>query len=278
MDRKGVEQPLGLPPRPYERPRLSPDGRLLAVVIESDIWVYDIARATLSRLTYDGGNTAPLWSPDGKRIVYSSASGGRPSNLFWKAADGSGQEERLTVSEHQHNPHSFSPDGKLIAFTEKHPVTGPDIWVLPLEGDPSTGSGRAGKPRLFLQTQFTEGGAKFSPDGRWLAYASDESGRYEIYVQPFPGPGGKWQISTDGGTEPVWGRNGKLFYRSGDRMMVVETNTQPTFNSGTPRLLFQGNYGLASTTLVNYSVTADGQRFVMIKPIDHRRQRKSTWC
>ena len=119
---------------------------------------------------------------------------------------------------------SWSPDGQLLAFVEVNPTTGQDIWVLRL-GD------RKAQP--FLRTPFNEAAPRFSPDGRWLAYISDESGRYEIYVQPYPGPGGKWQISTEGGTEPVWNRNGReLFYRSGDKMMAVDIATQPEFRCG----------------------------------------------
>ena len=117
-----------------------------------------------------------------------------------------------------------------------------DIWVLRL-GDHSRGSGQVRKPQPFLRTPFNEEAPRFSPDGHWLAYISDESGRYEIYVQPYPGPGGKWQISTEGGTEPVWNRNGReLFYRSGDKMMAVDIATQPSFAAGKPRMLFEGPY------------------------------------
>jgi serine/threonine-protein kinase len=279
VDRKGAEQPLAAPPHLYNIPRLSPDGRLVAVatLTPTEIWVYDIVRGTLSRLTFEGGEF-PLWSPDGKRIAFASARAGKPPNLFWKPADGSGAEERLTTSDHLQAPHSWSPDGQVLAFTDTGPTTGQDIWVLPLEGDPSAalrtgpsaGSGQGRKPRPFLQTTFLESGARFSPDGRWLAYLSDESGRNEIYVQPFPGPGGKWQISREGGTQPLWARNGEIFYRNGNQLMVVETKTQPgsqpIFSAGTPRLLFEGPYVATGTAASNYDVTADGQRFLMVKP------------
>ena len=127
-------------------------------------------------------------------------------NLFWKPADGSPAEERLTTSEYTQLPSSWSPDGEMLAFEEYHPSTGSDLWILPLKGDR--------KPRPFVRTQSDEGDAAFSPDGRWLAYVSNYSGRYEIYVQPFPGPGGKWQISTEGGTAPLWARNGRELIRS----------------------------------------------------------------
>ena len=230
---------------------------MLAVGIQSDIWVYDIGRGTLSRLTFDGASNFPLWSPDGKRIAFQSARERKGLNLFWKPADGSGPEERLTTSEHNQLLHSWSPDGQVMAFGDIDPTTGYDLWVLPLAGDR--------KPRVFLRTPFNERGVRFSPDGRWLAYVSDESGRYEIYVQPFPGPGGKWQISTDGGNDPLWAPNGELFYVNGNRMMVVETKTQPTFSANTPKVLFEGRYERTGTGSTNYAVTTDGQRFVMVK-------------
>src|ERR1700680_3416186 len=136
---------------------------------------------------------------------------------------------------------SWSPDGQLLIFTEVNPTTGLDIWVLRM-GDPSAGSGQVRKAQPFLRTSFNEGDARFSPDGRWLTYISDESGRNEIYVQPYPGPGGKWQISTEGGTEPVWARNGEIFYRNGNKMMAVDTNTRPTFSAGKPKVFFEGAY------------------------------------
>jgi hypothetical protein len=125
------------------------------------------------------------------------------------------------------------------------------------------------KAQPFLQTRFNEQSPQFSPDGRWLAYTSDESGRNEIYVQPYPGPGGKWQISTEGGTEPVWNRNGReFFYRSGDKMMAVDIATQPSFAAGKPRMLFEGKYTPTAATFPYYDVSPDGQRFLMLKPVE----------
>jgi Tol biopolymer transport system component len=178
-------------------------------------------------------------------------------SAFWQLADGSGGLERLTSGAYIRSPMSFSPDGQLLAFIEIDPTTGYDIWVLRL-------SDRKAQP--FLRTQFNEGVPRFSPDGRWLAYISDESGRYEVYVQPYPGPGGKWPISTEGGTEPVWNPNGReLFYRSGDKMMAVDIATQPSFTAGKPRMLFEGTYEPTWATNPNYDVSADGQRFLMVK-------------
>jgi Tol biopolymer transport system component len=261
VDRKGGEQPVPAPARAYRNPRLSPDGQRVAVAVEEQdthTWLYDLSRGTLTRWTFEGGiNRAPVWTPDGKRIVFQSSRAG-PQNLFWQLADGGGGAERLTTSEYTNVASSWSPDGQVLAFTEVHPTTGFDIWVLRLS-DHNT--------QPFLRTQFNEAAPRFSPDGHWLAYVSDESGRNEIYVQPYPGPGGKWQVSTDGGTEPVWNRNGReLFYRNGNKMVAVETTTQPSFSAGKPKLLFDSPYEPVPSTLPNFDVSPDGQRFLMLKP------------
>jgi eukaryotic-like serine/threonine-protein kinase len=256
VGRNGAEQALAMPPRNYNFPRISPDGRRLSVAGGDGLWLYDFARETLIKFTPSG--TWNTWMPDGKRIAFA----GNPTrNLFWQLADGSAGPERLTTSEYAHAPGSFSPDGQLLAFAELNPTTGYDLWVLRL-------SDRKAEP--FLRTPFNEGAPSFSPDGHWLAYVSDESGRYEIYVQPYPGPGGKHQVSTEGGTEPVWNRNGKeLFYRSGNsRMMAADLTTQPSFSLGQSKMLFQGEYMRSPGTVPEYDVSGDGQRFLMIKPTD----------
>ena len=261
VNRNGTEKPVAAPAHTYLGPRLSPDGQRVAVTIteqESQTWLYDLSRETLTRFTFEG-NYSPVsvWTPDGKRIVFESNREG-PPNLFWQLADGSGGLERLTTSEFVNAPMSWSPDGQLLAFIEVNPVTGFDIWVLRM-GD------RKAQP--FLRTRFNEASPRFSPDGRWLAYISDESGRYEIYVHAYPGPGGKWQISTEGGMEPMWNRNGReLFYRNGDKMMEVDIATQPGFAAGKPRMLFEGPYELPPIPIANYDVSPDGQRFLMLKP------------
>jgi Tol biopolymer transport system component len=181
-------------------------------------------------------------------------------NIFWQLADGSGGLEQLVTSDYTQAANSWSPDAQLLAFIEINPTTGYDIWVLRL-------SDRKAQP--FLRTPFNESAPQFSPDGHWLAYTSDESGHYEVYVQPYPGPGGKWQISTEGGTEPVWNHNGReLFYRNGNKMMAVDIATQPSFTAGKSRPLFEGPYVPTPVTFPNYDVSPDGQRFLMLKPTE----------
>ncbi|HKI26542.1 MAG TPA: protein kinase [Candidatus Sulfotelmatobacter sp.] len=261
VDRTGAERPIAAPARPYVFPRLSPDGRRLAVTLQGQdvqLWLYDFSRETLTRFAFEGKfNANPVWTPDGKRIVFNSNKEG-PNNLFWQLADGSGGLERLTTSEFLDFPMSWSPNGQVLAYVEVTPSTGYDLWTLGL-GD------RKAQP--FLQTQFNESVPQFSPDGRWLAYISNESGRWEVYVQPYPSSGGKWQISTEGGTEPIWNRNGReLFYRNGDKMMAVDIAAQPSFAAGKPHMLFEGHYVPPPGTTPNYDVSPDGQRFLMIKP------------
>jgi len=270
VDRKGALEPLGAPARGYEEPRLSPDGHRLAVTINEenrDIWIFELARQTLTRLTFDPLiDEAPAWSPDGKWVAFARVRTGNDT-LLRKLADSSGMEEELVKVEGRSRPASWSPDGKVLAFDMDPPGTR-DIWLLPLEENPGQARGRVAT--AFIRTPFAESDAKFSPDGLWIAYASNESGQNEVYVQPYPGPGGKWQISSGGGEQPVWARNGReLFYRNGDRMMVVDVTTQPTFAAGSPKVLFEGQYWTPGPqSLAQYDVSPDGQRFLMIQPVE----------
>ena len=227
--------------------------------LQPSLWIHDLIDKTFNRLTFEGNDNWPLWAPDGKRVVYAS-NRAEPWDLYWIPVDGSGKEELLLARPEIQLPHSFSPDGTLLAFSHSDPTTAHDVWILPL-ADPQ-------QPRPVVQTPAAEIEAQFSPDGRYLAYASNESGRNEVYVRPFPNlEEAKWQISTQGGREAKWAHSGdELFYRSGEGMMAVEITTQPTFRTGTPRLLFEDPYRRTpNPTTASYDVSADGQRFLMVQ-------------
>jgi serine/threonine-protein kinase len=205
----------------------------------------------LSRMTFEGTNRGPLWTPDAARLTFWSS---RDGNLYWKSSDGSGETERLTTSERPHVTNGWAPDGKKLIFTERSPSTGRDLMILHVNDDKRT--------EPFLQTPYNEGAARFSPDGRWISYVSDETGRPEIYVRPFPGPGSKWRISSDGGTEAMWSRDGReIFFRDGYKMYAVDIDTRSAFRPGKPRLLFERRYTKAIWSAV-YDVAPDG-RFIM---------------
>ena len=201
VDRSGKEEPVAAPPRTYLHPRLSPDGTRVALSSldeENDLWIWDLRRATLTRLTLDPGQDwFPVWTPDGRRIIFSSNRGGQ-FNLWWQAADGTGAAERLTTSSHVQFVTGITPDGTAVVFNEQTPTMGNDLLQLALDGT------RRVTP--LLQTKFDERNGIVSPDGRWLAYESNSSGSFEIYVRPFPNVGGgQWQVSTAGGR----GRSGR---------------------------------------------------------------------
>jgi len=256
----GAPRALRVPPRAFEEPRLSPDGSRIAVGIRgttSDIWICDIARGTLMRQTFYADNFAPVWTPDGQRLTFSSNRQG-PANIFWGPSDDLTAAEPLIVSPFDQVPGSWSPDGTTVLFTEYHPKTGADLWLLSLGGDRT--------PRSILRTPFNEFGPALSPNGSWMAYASDETGRFEVYVMAFPGPGPRWQISTGGGTEPIWSREGDaLFYRCGTRLMSTAVETEGSFHAGNPCMLFEGRYQEgAMTGLPNYDVGPGAGEFLMV--------------
>ncbi|HEY6219589.1 MAG TPA: protein kinase, partial [Gemmatimonadaceae bacterium] len=265
VDRRGVVDPLPTPLKAYVSPALSPDGRRVAVEIWEGtvgIWIYDFSRGTLTRLTSRGSSQQPTWTPDGRRIVYRGTRDGHRS-LFWMAADGSGEEERLSTGENMQTPASLSPDGKWLAYHEIAPKAGRAIFTLQPDGDRT--------PQLFLRTATNVSGPRFSPDGRWLAFVSDESGRAEICIRPFPGPGPQSQVSTEGGTEPVWSRDGReLFYLLGDKMMAVTIATRPTLNVGPPRVLYEGHFDTSATNASTYDVAENG-RFLRAQPPESGR-------
>ena len=263
VDRDGHEEPLAAEPHDYYQPRISWDGTRLAVVIRDsnnlDVWIYDLNRNLRTRLTVDAGvDTAPAWTPDDQRVVFSSTRRDSVRNLYWKAADGTGHVERLTTSPNNQFPAFCSSDGKRLVFVQQNPGTGTDLHMLSIEGERST--------QPLLQGPFNEGNPKISPDGRWVAYESDESGRREVQVRPFPDvEGGKSPISSGGGVWPAWGPDGReLFYRSGETMMVVPIETENNFTAGSPKVLFRGRY-FTGASARQYDVSPDGQQLLMLQ-------------
>jgi dipeptidyl aminopeptidase/acylaminoacyl peptidase len=263
IDRQGVASSLIAAERAFQLPRISPDGKRLLVTIseadKTDVWFSDLGRGTMERLTFEANNAAAIWTPDGARAAFSSDRSGA-FNLYWKRADGSGSADRLTTNENTQKPQmptSWSPDGSQLAFSEWDPSTGSwDIWLLPIEP--------RGEPRSLLRTSFNENGATFSPDGRWIAYVSDKTDQDEVYVTAYP-DGKEWQISTGGGSEPVWAPHGReLFYRHEEWMMSVTVETGSGFTAGKPRPLFEAPYAEVGAAYPNFDITPDG-RFVMIR-------------
>jgi eukaryotic-like serine/threonine-protein kinase len=263
IDRQGRSEPVAAPPRNYDFPTLSPDGSRIAAPIVSgtyELWVYDLARASLSRLTAEESSSlSPVWSPDGRNIAYRNNKTGT-WQLYSRPADGSGPETTLTTDGNNDIPLSWSPDGRTLAFTRLSQAAGYDIWTVSLDGS------REARP--FVQSPAQESGAQFSPDGRWIAYTSDESKGGQVYVTAYPNHERRWQISTEGGDFPQWNpKGGELFYWDGRQMMVVDVTTGATFSAGRPRALFTGQPG---------QVSPDGQRFLSIlgTPIRQTRQIK----
>jgi Tol biopolymer transport system component len=235
---------------------LSPDGNQVVRNNTAgpgrDVWIDDLPRGTNTRITFQGDYWHSVWSTDAKWLVY--AKGLPAQNLYRRRIDDEKTEERLTTSGNNQHPSSWSPDGKTVAFSEFDPVSVSDIWVVTLDG-------AAPRARPFLKTQFSEGGAQFSPDGRWLAYDSNESGRFEVYVRPFPQGDPKIAVSAEGGFSPIWSpHGGELFYLSPDnKMMAVTVTTGPDFRAEKPRALFD-----SSRYDSIYAVSPDARRFLMM--------------
>ena len=276
VNRQGVEQATGAPTRLYNIPRLSPDGERVAVEVQdpaaasTDIWVYDLARSVLSRITSEGRNISPAWTPDGQRVIYStsartsaaemrSQSTDRDLELFSAPVDRSGSPAVIARDPRMLLPTSVAPDGTVVIGYTNPPLGATnEIVAVQLLGP----SARV-EPRTFPTSRFRKSGTQFSPDGRWVAFNSTDSGRNEIYVSAYPGPGGTYLISTEGGIAPSWRRDGReLFYRNGSKMMAVAIQQEPTFRAGRPELLFEGPYQGNG-----YDVAADGKRFLMVKNV-----------
>jgi serine/threonine-protein kinase len=276
LDGAGKTQSLQAKPGAYGRPSISPDGQRLALEITegsgTDIWLYDLQRDTMTRLTFSGIAQALVWSPDGRYIAFETSGEG----MSVTRSDGAGKPQPLTQTKNLQFPWSFTPDGKRLAFFEPAFGTQDGLWTVPLETD---GAGlRGGKPEVFLQTPADERYPSFSPDGRWIAYRSDESGTYEVYVRAFPDKVGKWQVSNSGGTLPMWSRSGhELFFQTLDNHIMVAAYTVKgdSFVADKPRVWSEKQLGNTAILTRNADLAPDGKRIVALMPVDTAEAQKA---
>jgi len=267
VDRDGKETSITQEKRHYLYPRISPDGKRMAVTVKhyGYVSVYDFESDSFSRLTFEDQSAShPIWSPDGRWLMFQSVQPGGESGLVRQPFDGSRSQERLT-SRNQF-PSSWSRDGQYVVFSQSGEPGGQSIGILPMEGDPD--------PKLIVASAAAECCSVISPDGKWLAYVSNQSGPTNVYVSPFPEPDVKWLISKEeeGGGQPIWSPDGKeLFYRSGNRMMVVPIQVRDqALNAGSPRVLFEGSYASHADPpgIQYYDISPDGNRFLMMREGD----------
>ncbi len=264
VDKKGSQTTVNIPPAQFNDVRISPDASRVALVqgssMSGDVWVYDFARETFTRLTFDTTNATPVWSADSKYIYYVSVnSGADETTILRRPADGSQEAEKVVTITHQAYLKAILPDGETALLDAQRQTANANIVTVVLKLD--------AKPTKLINTEFNEFGASASPDGRWLAYQSNESGRPEIYVRELVGSGGRWPISTGGGEEPRWSPDGKeLYYRVNGQLMAVQVETRSSFHAGTPNSLFNEVYDLRSNTGETYDIDPRGGRFLMIRP------------
>ncbi len=271
IDRNGKPDPLPLPARDYETVAVSPDGARAILQVQEDVtalWMLDLARNTLTPIDSSSGSSqAPVWTADGGRVVYRATRKGL-RNLYWRAADGAGAEEALTAKpDVVQTPTSVSTDGQWLAFTETGTTErgGHGLWVMRLEGDHEL-------RRLSPLTSDDERNGQFSPDGKWIAYEATISSRTEIYVSPFPGPGPKYRLSTDGGVEPFWSHDGReLFFQNGDRLIGVSVGLGGGFSSSPPRIVHTGRFRRSPNYRTTSSLSSDGKRFLRIQQVEPER-------
>ena len=283
LDRSGRLSALRNTPANWSNPSFSPDGRLLAIDIhdgtQSDIWVYDWERDTLSRRTFDtADDQRPVWTPDGSRIAFASRRGDASAfNIYWQRSDGTGEAERLTTSPASQYPSSFHPNGRVLAFLESPVGSASNVMLLPIDGG-ENGGWKAGTPTAFLQAPYSESSAMFSPDGRWLAYISNEGGRNDVFVQPYPGPGPKVQISNAMADDPTWSRTAREFFFldiSDVRMMVVPYDSAGgVFRAGKPMPLNDTRIaGRPRAPSRDLDLHPDGKRFAVSGTEDQTLQK-----
>ncbi len=268
VDRTGASRPINTLLRGYEDLHLSPDGRRIALTIEepgadspAHVWLADTERGTLTRLTFDGFSRDPVWAPDGKSLVFGSKRGNDTFGLYRQSIDGRSAAELLWASPTPiwPDPQSWTPDGRTVVFTTKGTTTDDDVWTLSLDG---------GVARPWLEEPGSQSAGRLSPDGRWMAYNSNEYGRDEVYVRPYPGPGAKRLVSEGGGVNPIWSRDGReLFYRRVGEFFVVSVDTEAGFTAGKPARMFSGRYRWTGR---DFDVSPDGSRFVMMRNDDPR--------
>ncbi|MGH9367786.1 MAG: TolB family protein, partial [Thermoanaerobaculia bacterium] len=276
VDHAGREEPLLLAPGNYNSPILSPDGKTVALLVtegaRESIFIYDLARNVLSPLLPEAGRSFnQTWTPDSRRIVFASFDEGWP-RLYWKAADGSGSPEALSPGEVPEFPSSVSPDGRTLAYAAvSATIEGTDLWLLNLDGKRER--------RAWFETPFKEYGPSFSPDGSLIAYTAEESGKKpEVYVRPYPGPGGRIKISgSDGGSEPLWSPDGsELFFRSAtEDLLAARITRSPVLAASAPRLLLKTTQYLSAASEdypSQYAISPDGKRFLFVKPGEMKRQ------
>jgi len=268
FDRQGKALGSIWEPGNYQDLSLSPDGRRAAIHSvsgQNDLWLFEFSRNTSTRFTFDPVvDQEAIWSPDGSQIVWGSPRKLK-QDLYRKASSGAGEEQVLLASGSAKVPNDWSPDGRFLLYATVTPKADSDLMVLPLNKDGFI----AGSPSPFLATPFNESHGRFSPDGRWLAYTSDESGRSEVYVRPFPASsaGGKWQVSTDGGYQPLWRRDGRelLYFSPDSKLTSVEVSTSPAFKAATPKTLFAAPIyeGPVVSNTHRWDISPDGQRFLI---------------
>ena len=266
VDRAGAIQAAPMPERDYEAVAPSPDGHRAVVQVREGaigLWIFDFSRHTLTPLATSGGSSqGPVWTADGKRVIFRGTRNGT-RNIYWKSADGSGDEERLTTKPNViHTPSSVSPDGQWLAYTESGgQALGGSVWVVRLQGDRT--------PRQLVPSV---GNGQISPDGRWLAYQSSASGQNEVYAMPFAGPGPRIPVSVNGGENPLWSPDSReLFYTTEDKTMAVTVTPGATLSVSAPRLLFEGRYRPGSNSVTPFGLSSDGRRFLRIQQVQPDR-------